>query len=419
MKKSAALFIALALVTVVRVQAYGPQGHATVGAIADRLLANTPTGAKVSALLDGYTLEEVATIPDSIKAWDRNGVDNPTAQHYFSSHPKIAEQLRAFWKANPPTNDEKSPIPNHHWFHYTDVPLAPPFEKYGDGKVGRSQWDIVHMMRYCIGVLKGTIPANNPRAITKPIAIILLAHYVGDIHQPLHVGAEYFDAQGNPANPDQSNGIFGDEGGNALHLKLDGLAPPGASKRPNLHGFWDSDTVLANLPSLDAKTPKEERRRQEDAGEAQLATRLAQEEPKNWRLPPGVKVEDYPESWANEILPIARAAHDRLRFDHVQPKLQHDEMLAMGNAVERPMPDGLSYRKWSAGVVLNELHLAGWRLADLLKQVLNGSAAPSVAAPITAAQVPILAAPEKKAAPLVIHDADFPPAVIPGSPAPR
>ena len=58
------------------------------------------------------------------------------------------------------------------------------------------QWDIVHMMRYCIAVLKGEEPENNPRGITKPIAIILLAHFVGDIHQPLHVGAEYFDAHG-------------------------------------------------------------------------------------------------------------------------------------------------------------------------------------------------------------------------------
>lgn len=416
MRKSVALLVAFALITATRVQAYGPQGHATVGAIADRLLANTPTGAKVSALLDGYTLEEVATIPDSIKAWDRNGVDNPTAQHYFSSHPKIAEQLRAFWKANPPTNDEKSAIPNHHWFHYTDVPLASPAEKYGDGKTGRSQWDIVHMMRYCIGVLRGTIPANNPRAITKPIAVILLAHYVGDIHQPLHVGAEYFDAQGNPANPDHANGIIGDEGGNSLRLKLDGPAPAGASKRPKLHGFWDSDTVLANLPPLDAKMPKEERRRQEDAAEEQLATRLAQEEPKNWKLPVSVKLEDYPESWANEILPIAREAHDRLRFDHVQPKPQHDETLAVGDAVERPMPDGLSYRKWSAGVVLNELHLAGWRLADLLKQALNGPSVSSAPALSTPAPVSNIAAPEKKTAPLVIHDADVPAEV---SPAPH
>jgi len=90
------------------------------------LLANTPTCAQVSQLLDGITLEEAAVIPDTIKQWDTNGVDNPKALEYFSARPKIAEQLRAFWTANPPTYDEKSPVPSHHWFHYTDVPLAAP-----------------------------------------------------------------------------------------------------------------------------------------------------------------------------------------------------------------------------------------------------------------------------------------------------
>ena len=75
-------------------------------------------------------------------------------QKYFSSHPKIAEQLRSFWKANLPAQDEHGAVPSHHWFHYTDVPLVGD-EKYGDGKVGRSQWDVVSMTRYCIEVLEG------------------------------------------------------------------------------------------------------------------------------------------------------------------------------------------------------------------------------------------------------------------------
>ena len=102
----------------------------------------------------GYTLEEAALMADTIKQWDKPGIDDPKVQRYFSSHPKIAEQLRAFWKANPPTTDEKSAVPSHHWFHYTDVPLVDD-EKYADGKAGRSQWDIVHMMRYRIEVLQG------------------------------------------------------------------------------------------------------------------------------------------------------------------------------------------------------------------------------------------------------------------------
>ena len=275
MKKHFLSAFVISLAAISSALAYGPEGHQTVGAIADRLLADTPTGAKVSALLDGYTLREVSIIPDTIKQWDKKGADDPTVDRYFSSHPKIAEQLRAFWKANPPNTDEKSPIPSHHWFHYTDVPLVDPPEKYRDGKAGRSQWDIVHMMSYCIAVLRGEEPETNARGITKPIAIILLAHFVGDIHQPLHVGAEYFDANGKPANPDKSGEIFPDEGGNSLHLELNEAPPPNASKHPKLHGFWDSDTVFANLPELPDTMPKEERRAKMDLAENDLAQELA------------------------------------------------------------------------------------------------------------------------------------------------
>ncbi|MBA3961096.1 MAG: hypothetical protein H0X40_04235 [Chthoniobacterales bacterium] len=357
-------------------RAYGPEGHQIIGEIADKLLAHTPTGAKVSELLDGYTLREVAIIPDTIKQWDAKGVDDPMVQSYFSSHPKIAEQLRAFWKANPPNEDENSAVPNHHWFHYTDVPLAEPLEKYTDGKAGRTQWDIVHMMRSCIAVLRGEEPEENVRAITKPIAVILLAHFVGDIHQPLHVGAEYFDAQGQPANPDQPGETFADEGGNSLHLQLNGTPPPFAAKHPKLHGYWDSETVFANLPQPPLTMPKEERRAKMDAGEEALAKRLAKDAPKHWKLPADLPLEKYPEAWADEILPLARAAHVRLSFEHVHPGLDHEKTVALGDAVERAMPDGVSYRTWSAKVVLHEMHLAGWRLADLLKQTMNSAPAP-------------------------------------------
>jgi hypothetical protein len=70
----------------------------------------TPAGARVSQLLDGYTLEEASLMADTIKQWDKPGIDDPKVQKYFSSHPKIAAQLRDFWKANPPTEDEHSPV---------------------------------------------------------------------------------------------------------------------------------------------------------------------------------------------------------------------------------------------------------------------------------------------------------------------
>jgi hypothetical protein len=355
--------------------AYGPVGHQIVGAIADQRLANSATGAKVAALLDGLPLEKAAVIPDEIKGWDKRGADDPGIFHY-SSHPKIDEQLRAFWRANQPTHDVNSPMPSHHWFHYTDVPVLNP-EKYADGKTGRSQWDVVHMTRFCVAVLKGDEPEENARKITKPIAVILLAHYLGDIHQPLHVGAEYFDAAGRPIDPDKGKPGLEDEGGNTLTLQLtDGANPVDPRRHTKLHGFWDTDAVLANLPSFPETMPKEERREKTAAATKTLVDRLAKEEPKGWRMPAGLDVKDYAEAWANEILPLAREAHERLRFDNVRPTQQEDRTIAAGFADEKPSPDKVSYRDWSARVVLGELHKAGWRLADLLEQTLAAKTDP-------------------------------------------
>ena len=85
-------------------------------------------------------------------------------------------------------------------------------------QVGRFEFDIVKMIPFCIRVLKGEVPETNERAITKSIAVILLTHYMGDIHQPLHVGAEFFDANGKPFHPTPQNIGFADQGGNKLTL---------------------------------------------------------------------------------------------------------------------------------------------------------------------------------------------------------
>ena len=367
MKKVFVVALLIILPPFAELRAYGPDGHMIIGAIADNRLAKTPTAARVSELLDGYTLREASIMADTIKQWDKPGIEDPKVQKYFSSHPKIAEQLRAFWSANPPANGENPTIPSQHWFHYTDVPLEGG-EKYGDGKVGRGEWDIVHMMDYCIQVLRGEKPETNERKITKPIAVILLAHFVGDIHQPLHVGAQYFDAEGHPVNPAKVSESFPDEGGNSLRLKLTDAEP--RRHAPKLHGFWDNDAVMANLPQFPDTMPKDERQVQMDAAEKELTDRLSKDEPKNWRLPKELDAEKYPEAWANEILPLAREAHDRLRYHGIKPKLDKETMVADGEVVERGLPDDVPYRKWTAGVVLNQMHKAGWRLAALLEKAL-------------------------------------------------
>ena len=360
--------------------AYGPTGHEIVGGIADKLIANTPAGQKIYELTDGITLERASTIPDEIKSWDKNGVDDLKAFPRYRDHLKIDSQLRDFWRANPPTQDPNSPTPSHHWFHYTDVPVLN-VEKYSEGKTGRTKWDIVHMIAYCVDVLRGEVPEDNPRKITKPVAVILLSHYVGDIHEPLHVGAEYFNHAGQAVDPDKGQAGIEDEGGNTLMLRLFHGAPEVTGKRGlKLHGFWDNEAVMANLPRLPADLSREERYKLIEPPKQKIIDRLAKEQPKNWRAAANVALKNYGEFWADDILPLAREAHERLQFINVHETVDQDRTVMAGDAREKNMPDRIGYVDWSAKVVLDELQKGGWRLADLLTQAAGSTSLNSTAA---------------------------------------
>ena len=351
--------------------AYGPAGHQIVGAIADERLANTPAGRKIRSLLEGFSLEKAAVIPDEIKGWDKKGVDDPGIFRY-RSRPRVDAQLADFWRANPPTYDMNSEAPNHHWFHYTDVPLVGS-PQYADGKTGRSRWDIVQMINYCVRVLRGEEPEDNPRKITKAVAIILLAHMVGDIHQPLHVGAQYFDEDGVPADPERQKPAFDHHGGNTIKFRHSRAAEERTGQRlTKLHGFWDNQTVALSLPQLPKEMPKEERRRITDDARKKLVQRWAAEEPNEWRVPLETPLTGYAEAWANDILPVAREAHDRLEFRGVAPvEDEKGRVLAVGEAEEKKTADGIPYHDWAAAVAREQLHKAGWRLADLLEKALQ------------------------------------------------
>jgi hypothetical protein len=332
-------------------------------------LANTPAAAKINMLLEGLTLEKAAVIADEIKGWDKNGVDDPRSYHY-SAHRNIDKQLRDFWRANPPTPGANPGAPSHHWFHYTDVSVVPA-QKYREGSAGRNKWDVVHMIPFCIQVLQGRVPEQNERKITKPVALILLAHYVADIHQPLHVGTEYFDQQGRVLDPDKDKSALGDEGGNTFTLELsDEPRRRRGIHKKKLHGFWDNDAVNALFLPGPGAPRKGELQAFIEPHKRELVHEMATHEPNNWRMPPNVAVGSYAELWADEILPSAREAYARLEFRNVHPQQEEDRIIAAGEAVEKINSDQMNYRGWATDVVRQELHKAGWRLADLLEKIL-------------------------------------------------
>ncbi|HSK64517.1 MAG TPA: S1/P1 nuclease [Pyrinomonadaceae bacterium] len=344
MKKLLPLLLTISLLSV-NASAYGPRGHQLVGSIADKRLArNRAVARKVRRLLDELTLERVATLPDEIKSWNDCG-SRPPSPNPVVDRVRINNELRAFLQAN-----LCSAKPAHDEFHYTDVPVTGG-EEYADGEVGRGKFDIVQMIPYCLRVLRGEEPETNERAITKTVAVILLAHYLGDIHQPLHVGAEFFDADGNPFHPSASNHGFGDQGGNKLTLFtfVDGqLTAVG-----KLHSYWDSQTVNNAFG---------------DATNASIAARLARRAPGRWRLTGAV--DTWAEQMANDALPLAREARSRLEYKNVEIVADEHEIKS-GEAREKRRRGNQLYDRWSAGVVRSEIHKGGWRLAALLEQALR------------------------------------------------
>jgi hypothetical protein len=93
-----------------------------------------------------------------------------------------------------------------------------------------------------MSVLQGK-PVPEPfNLASKKEALMLLVHFVGDLHQPLHVAAMYLEANGKVVNPEA--GAFDSKsdthGGNSI----------GKSESDNLHHTWDETkyTLTAGTP---------------------------------------------------------------------------------------------------------------------------------------------------------------------------
>ena len=335
MKKITVLVLTIWLSSVTAL-AYGERGHRLVGAIADRRLArNEAVATQVKDLLDGLTLERVAIMPDEIKSL-RCG-DEPEGN-------RVNRELQLFVNAN-------CSNPSHNEFHYTNIPVFGD-ENYGSGRVGRGDFDIVKMIPFSIRVLKGEEPETNSRGITKTIAIILIAHYLGDIHQPLHVGAEFFDADGNAFGPTESNRGFASQGGNKLMLFT--FFNRRLTEAGKLHSYWDTQTVKNAFGEQSIRN---------------VARRLANQEPEEWELSGGI--ETWAEQLANGILPIAREAHSRLEYSNIVIK-NGERDIRSGRCEERRRTRGSQYYAvWAREVVKDQIHRGGWRLASLLENALE------------------------------------------------
>ena len=225
--------------------AWGPSGHAAVGAIADQLIAGTPAAKKVRAIL-GSNLQTAAGWADCARSVESSGGvwsyvkpgTWPSCKLY--ENPASEAALIDFVKRNASRcgGFASSVQCQHKSYHFVDLSLQ--HTKYDPDLPGAGPTDLVHAINASLAVLEG---GKSPAPIDirgQREALRLLTHYLGDLHQPLHVGSIYLDDAGhvlNPANEKDAHD-HSNAGGNSIMV--------GSSK---LHGLWDdvSDKLLKQM----------------------------------------------------------------------------------------------------------------------------------------------------------------------------
>jgi hypothetical protein len=292
------------------------QGHETIGAMADQLISGTEAAAHVHELLGSETLSTASIWADQVK-----GRSNQTPE------------MIQFKRDNP----------HHSVFHYTDIP----FEEttYRDESVGATNVDVVHAIPACILILEGRAPEQTLLKNVSPrIALRLLAHYIEDLHQPLHAGSGYLDGT-NFVDPNGYGKPFrSDQGGNLLVFG-------GTNK---LHLFWDLTVVQLDMARDHVQTPVE------------YAAKLVAKRPAPvWKSSEPLLTWD--REWANESIVLSAKVHDVTVMD------EDDSHVDYRTQAPRPQWDiqnlTPAYVDWSCQTAEDQMTKAGYRLAATLEAI--------------------------------------------------
>lgn len=197
---------------------WGGQGHKAIGIVAADMLT-LGTRAHIKAILGNDDLSYIST-------W----MDDARLQMVRHTGPlKDDAEAIAFNKA----------FPSNASWHFVNLPVGST-AVYSNSSPFASPDDIVHAINDAVAVLEGTSAKYS-----KVQAMRVLVHMVGDIHQPMHCIAGYFDIT-DLANPKlitdaaQAVGKPNDRGGNQLYF----------TASLELHSLWDT-----RLVERIAKTP--------------------------------------------------------------------------------------------------------------------------------------------------------------------
>jgi hypothetical protein len=291
--------------------AFGNSGHRVIGTLAELHLGDSRAMTEVRKILRAKeTLADAAVWPDRIK--DALYEDEDTA----------------LFRLNHPAHDT---------YHYANLPFQS--SEYALTVPGARPTDIVQAARDCIQVLRtGTGP------FTRREALRLLVHYLGDMHQPLHVGNGFVSVR-EPLEfvvPKGPAGWRSTLGGNLLVY--------GPEHRFNLHSYWDSHAV--NLAMQRDDVPA-------------FAARLMKEvRPSDSSKGAGGDAREWVVQWATEGLGHAKEVHRGVRVvSYLGPDAE--KRTAHRWLIEQPS----GYDERAVPLVRRQLAIAGYRVAIVLRSI--------------------------------------------------
>ena len=290
-------------------------------------------------------------------AWDQlTAAERRAAVAILQAHPRYEKDLmphlesgedpgeHAFREAatwpdvvKTPTNPLERTEDHHNW-HYVDYP----YDRDGkDGPLPAETWDGHSVPENLLQAMqKVTAELRDPAAAPARRAIDLcwVLHLVGDVHQPLHAVSLYSNLY-----------PTGDQGGNLLRVHTD-FNPAAA-----LHGVWDGVEGRSFEPDAIHK----------------IAARVEHEHPRS-ELAPQLAEGDDVRAWARDSFAIAKAD---VYLNGKLAGATRDQTDANPDAAP-PLPVG--YERHAHDVADRQVALAGDRLADLLRPVLDGRPAAAV-----------------------------------------
>jgi hypothetical protein len=218
--------------------------------------------------------------------------------------------------------------PNRNKFHHGTWHYLDTFWREANGKVEvvtdveHDKENVVERLFNFDKVLRDSTAKDADRAI----ALAWILHLSGDVHQPLHASGRI--------TPEDPKG--GDQGGNTFSL-----SPKDAPRKENLHWYWDSIVVRTVA-------------RKKDASDAE------------YLLPIGNKImKKYPFEKMQARLAVGKFDQWQQESFQVASTKLYPATLKRGE-----MPSA-AYQKMAFKIAEEQIALAGYRMGEMLNQILG------------------------------------------------